>query len=161
MSTNGYVSFGRAVTDFECQQKICSYILAPFWADFDIRCGGEVVYTSVNHSSDNWMLNRVNTVINDADFRGTWMLVVQWNEVPLYTQQADMCSSQHVSVLVCALYEQNFGLVPRPSHYEYCCKRVKFNITLGKAFHGDPKVIYLFHNSTHSMQEGLGMRLQN
>lgn len=90
MSTNGLVSFGRSVTVsdpvlFPGSSAIIahSYIVAPYWADFDTTSDGSVSWWI---EEDSTSVEFVSTVIQsqfeDEDFIGTWMLVAYWEDVP-------------------------------------------------------------------------------
>ena len=62
------------------------YLVAPFWADVDIR--GEVGNISYQvYSTGSPLLDTVNTIISDEEninFIGHWMLVAEWDSVPPY-----------------------------------------------------------------------------
>ena len=65
------------------------YIVAPFWADHDTSVGGQVSFEVHNSSSGTptALLTRVNAYIRQqlqTDFRGTWMLIAEWREVPYF-----------------------------------------------------------------------------
>ena len=60
-----------------------AYLLAPFWSDVDITIYGSIFY-EVHSGSDSPLIQQVNNFISnqtETDFVGTWMLVVQWDEV--------------------------------------------------------------------------------
>ena len=63
--------------------------MAPFWSDVDLRRDGAVLYEV--HSEDNIpsqpLLRNVSSFISartGASFEGTWMLVVEWDDVHPY-----------------------------------------------------------------------------
>ena len=59
--------------------------IAPYWVDNDPSMGGNVSYEV--HTGDSPSLNRVSCSISrreNVDFRGTWMLVVFWFNVPVF-----------------------------------------------------------------------------
>ena len=62
------------------------YLVAPFWADVDIR--GEVGDISYQvYTTGSPLLDTVNTIISDEEnisFVGHWMLVAEWDSVPTY-----------------------------------------------------------------------------
>ena len=89
ISTDGYFSFGRAITccpSLTTNTSNSDYIVAPFMADTNIASGqGRVSYEVHNLSTDSIQLSRVNTFIRQQKqntFSGNWMLVVEWNDVP-------------------------------------------------------------------------------
>lgn len=89
VSTDGYLSFGRPIS---CCPSLISntstsdYIVAPFEADANIASGrGEVSYEVHSDSTSPDQLSRVNNFIRQEkqnSFAGTWMLVVEWRDVP-------------------------------------------------------------------------------
>ena len=60
------------------------YLVAPFWADVDIRGGvGNISYQVYSIGSP--PLDTVNTIISDEEnitFIGHWMIVAEWDGVP-------------------------------------------------------------------------------
>ena len=106
VSENGVISFGKPwkyshpqlfpTDDYYIQQ---SFVIAPFWSDNDIRKEGTVRYTVVHPEDNNANGNNVGPFdmakviitnnANDADFSGTWMLVVQWDKVHPHPHGAD------------------------------------------------------------------------
>ena len=61
-----------------------SFILAPFWSDVDIREVGSIQY-EVHTGRENSQISLVNQFISNYtndEFAGTWMLLVQWDQVP-------------------------------------------------------------------------------
>lgn len=63
-------------------------VIAPFWADVDIRIGGEIYY---RESTDPQLLQRatkdVRSVYFDMrakGFQAKWVLVATWYEVPFW-----------------------------------------------------------------------------
>ena len=61
--------------------------MAPFAADIDTSSTGYVRYSE----SFNWQLNSVSEHIRSeigTSFYGTWMLVAEWNGVPLLSQNS-------------------------------------------------------------------------
>ena len=71
------------------------YLVAPFWADIDIRGGvGDISYQA--YSTGSPILDTVNTIISDEEninFRGHWMLVAKWDSVPAYPHSTSQVSS--------------------------------------------------------------------
>ena len=59
--------------------------IAPYWVDNDPSMGGSVSYEV--HDGESLLLRRVSCSISSREkfgFRGTWMLVVFWYNVPLF-----------------------------------------------------------------------------
>ena len=59
--------------------------IAPYWVDNNPSMGGNVSYAV--HSADSPLLHRVSCSISSREnvqFRGTWMMVVYWFNVPLF-----------------------------------------------------------------------------
>lgn len=89
MSTNGLVSFGRSVdvSDpvlFPSDSAIIahSYIVAPYWADFDTTTGGSVSWWIEEASvAVGYVSNFIQIQFGDEDFTATWMLVAYWEDV--------------------------------------------------------------------------------
>lgn len=96
MSTNGLVSFGRSVTVsdpvlFPGSSAIIahSYIVAPYWADFDTTSDGSVSWWIEEASiSVQFVSNFIQSQFGDEGFTATWMLVAYWEDV----QAADTVS---------------------------------------------------------------------
>ena len=60
-----------------------AFLLAPFWSDIDTMLYGSILY-EVHDQSNSMLLSQVNDFISnytESTFDGTWMLVVQWDEV--------------------------------------------------------------------------------
>ena len=67
-----------------------NYIVAPFWADNDLRPSGKVSYEVHNISTS--QLSSVNRYIRQqtgSNFEGSWMMVVNWKDVPEYQSDVD------------------------------------------------------------------------
>ena len=99
MSENGVVSFdaewkfahpSRFPTDYFYTRN--AYVVAPFWSDNDIRKEGTVRYVAIEEGESvrgNEMLRVASSFVqgqrqeNDTrdEFKGTWMLVAQWDHV--------------------------------------------------------------------------------
>ena len=66
------------------------YVVAPYWADHDIRRDGEVHYKVLERGQDkidDSILNRVNHYISlstNSDFIGTFMILAKWENVHPY-----------------------------------------------------------------------------
>ena len=64
-------------------------MVAPFWADHDIRPEGEISYEVHNTSTS--LMSTVSNFIRKTqqnEFSGTWMLVAEWSNVPQYESVA-------------------------------------------------------------------------
>ena len=96
INTNGIISVNQPFLDFEPQlfPYDSLYLVAPFWADVDIRGGvGNISYQV--YSTGSPPLNTVNTIISDEEninFTAHWMLVAEWDEVPAYQGSPDQVS---------------------------------------------------------------------
>ena len=94
VSTEGYLSFGRAVP---CCPSLTSdtadsdYTVSPFEADINIANGrGNVSYEVHDISTSPGLLSHVSSFIRQQElnnFAGTWMLVAEWSDVPLSGQE--------------------------------------------------------------------------
>lgn len=89
VSTDGYISFGRPLAccpSLTTNTSNSDYIVAPYEADTNIRSGqGNVSYEVHDVSSSPALLSRVNRFIRQQErnsFAGTWMLLVEWRNVP-------------------------------------------------------------------------------
>lgn len=63
-----------------------AFLLAPFWSDVDATIYGAIFY-EVHSGSNSSLISQVNSFISNRtgnEFTGTWMLVVQWDEVRQY-----------------------------------------------------------------------------
>ena len=99
VSENGVISFGEPwkyshpqlfpTNDYYIQQ---TFVVAPFWSDNDIRKEGTVRYVVVEEDTTG-LISMASAVVvnsrNDAVFFGTWMLVVQWDQVHPHPHGAD------------------------------------------------------------------------
>ena len=87
VSTNGYITFGRAVSHFDYELLTnYSYTVAPFWSDIDVQCRGEVLYYATSEIGPT-LLDGIGEFINatfNEEFKPLWVLIAQWNEVPPY-----------------------------------------------------------------------------
>lgn len=59
------------------------YIVAPFWDYFDLRGGGNIFYEIHSLESSQSLLSQVSSFVSNGSFSGNWMLVAQWDQVPL------------------------------------------------------------------------------
>ena len=62
-----------------------TFLVAPFWADFDTTLGGTVSWEIHDSENSPDLLIQVDNFIRDeygdADYTGTWMLVAFWENV--------------------------------------------------------------------------------
>ena len=66
--------------------------MAPFWSDNDIRKEGVVRYAAFMRGDSykgNKILDSVDNYVNVTDFRGTWMILAQWDRVHPYPHGSD------------------------------------------------------------------------
>lgn len=90
VNTNGVISFLREVKEFTPAAFPLSgnrRLVAPFWADVDIRKNGQVFYRQT--ASDTKLLQQTtldvtNTFVDHRKFKATWVFVVTWHEVPFF-----------------------------------------------------------------------------
>jgi len=87
VTANGFFSFGRRARYFNPvlfpESASYNYLVAPFWADHDIRSSGQISYEV--HTNYTALVSYVSTYISqqmDTNFTGSWMLVADWNEAP-------------------------------------------------------------------------------
>lgn len=129
IGSNGLISFGTAINPFGASlfpsnvpETHFGYILAPFWADADLRLDGEIYYelhTSGDNSISDQLLNQVNGFISrelGVLFEGNWMMVATWDEVHPWPHGSDPVEAtedpylQEVSVVQCAVCPTVFQL---------------------------------------------------
>lgn len=61
------------------------YVVAPFWSDVDVSHGyGGVFYCVFTDGDELDSVSNFLTNQTGSGFSGTWMLVAQWNQVPLF-----------------------------------------------------------------------------
>ena len=71
------------------------YVVAPYWADHDIRRDGEVYYEtfekgrSINDDNVLNIVNRYITVNRLSDFTGIFMILAEWKDVHPYPYGSD------------------------------------------------------------------------
>ena len=117
VGTNGIISFQQPFTHhipslFPSELTFISsaYLLAPFWSDVDIGIYGSIFY-EVHNNSNSLLISQVNRFLSnytETDFNGTWMLVVQWDEVhqfpgfltiPVRFNSEYIMSSEHCNII--------------------------------------------------------------
>lgn len=89
MSANGLISLGRAIDIPDPEQFPSdiadihwSYIVAPFWADFDASLGGTVSWSiEQNTVTVVYVSEFIQSQYGDEDFVGNWMLIVNWEDM--------------------------------------------------------------------------------
>ena len=90
INTNGIISMDAPFTQTSGQLYLRDslYLVAPFWDDINIALEGGVGSISYQvYSTGSSFLDTVNTIISgeeNINFRGHWMLVVEWDSVPAY-----------------------------------------------------------------------------
>jgi len=90
--------FDRAVRLYEPQEYPLSgllsqfQIVSPFLADHDARKNGNIRYKVYTESSQN--TRTVSSFIRNkgfsGDFEGTWMVVAEWSDVPMFPAQDNL-----------------------------------------------------------------------
>ena len=87
MNKNGFFSIGFRYTSLSAFPSYNdSSFVAPFAADIDISSTGSV------HYSECFTISQLNVVSEHirtrtgSSFHGTWMLVAEWNGVPLFNE---------------------------------------------------------------------------
>ena len=90
VGTNGYFTFERftGYMPFTFSDNKTHALVAPFFADIDIRKNGSGKIEYEIHTNNATVLSQVNSLIGDRghDFKGTWLLVATWDNVPAYYQ---------------------------------------------------------------------------
>lgn len=92
VNTNGYISFGRPLIQGppegfppESVDAFWTYMVAPFWADFDTTMAGNVSWEVHNSDNSLALVRSVDAFIavegGDASFESSWMLVGFWENV--------------------------------------------------------------------------------
>ena len=89
VSINGFVSFGSAYDGLTNNRNLFPnldrFLVAPYWADIDLRLTGRVAYKLIDtsSSSNNKVLQNVNQFLAENQtlkFTATWGLVASWEE---------------------------------------------------------------------------------
>ena len=80
--------------------------IAPYWIDNDPSLRGNVSYEV--HTTGSPLLNQVNDYISsnqNAQFRGTWMMVAFWWDVPELFLEDTVSTSEvvHLIIVCCSL----------------------------------------------------------
>lgn len=110
--TNGVIFFETAIARFgvtefspvDMNYPMITPFIAPYWIDNDASTKGVVSYEVITGTNDR--LNQVNDFISNSenvDFRGTWMLLAEWLNVPQFGSN-DTVSNQLWPVLHCSLH---------------------------------------------------------
>ena len=85
--SNGLISFGSKFTSYIPQSFPIPYnVIAPYWADIDLRNKGVVRYATVtrSHPTLSCLLDQTNDLIEElenVEFNATWVLVARWIDV--------------------------------------------------------------------------------
>ena len=95
ISSNGLISFRRPVTEghpvlFPGSSQYRN-LVAPFWAKHNTSYSGHIAYEIHTLSNGTALMSTINTYINtklDNNFKGTWLLLVEWKDIPLDGDQA-------------------------------------------------------------------------
>ena len=92
VSTNGIITFGSPLFESEPEafppddtDTFWTYIIAPFWADFDTTMGGAASWEIHDREHSSSLMAMVDTFIaeeyGDQNFEGSWMLVAFWENM--------------------------------------------------------------------------------
>ena len=98
VSTNGLLSFDRpfaSISPSFFPASTQTSVVAPFWADFDTRKGGEIFYHVYTDPSSSYLQRATRDVRNAtatepseaSDFTATWVLVATWHRVATYASR--------------------------------------------------------------------------
>ena len=86
ISTNGLVSFGSSSDDFPVDRNefpdLDRFLVAPYWADFDLRIKGRIAY-EIFASPSSSVVQAVNKFLADNQtlvFSGSWALLASWED---------------------------------------------------------------------------------
>lgn len=116
ISSNGLISFGSRFIDFAPQEfPISAQVVAPFWADYDLRPKGAVRYAVVtdSHPTLSCLLQLTSDLIRKEEgikFEPSWLLVSQWNDVchfPFCSMVSYACSIIMIILLFFLQFFQN------------------------------------------------------
>ena len=98
VGTNGYFTFDEyyGYIPFNFGEDMQYSLVAPFFADFDIRGenNGGVSYEVHRRDTSEDILSTVNSFITDREgtvFNGEWLLVATWTEVSPYMRNGMVC----------------------------------------------------------------------
>ena len=89
MNNNGYITFHTASSLFTPVQLPTSMpSIAPFWADVDTRCAGNVFYRQTTSSAD---VAKANSDVHRGgfNFSASLLAVVTWDRVGYHDCHAD------------------------------------------------------------------------
>ena len=87
ISSNGLISFGSRFISYVPQYfPIKSNVIAPYWADIDLRNKGVVRHATItrSHPTLSCLLDLTNDLIEElenVEFNATWLLVARWIDV--------------------------------------------------------------------------------
>ena len=85
VSTNGYIIFTNPRSVFNPvpvdDPRSLEFIVAPYWADADLRLGGAILYKVYQEGVELEKINKHIQATLGIRFEGRWMLFVEWDEV--------------------------------------------------------------------------------
>ena len=85
VNTNGVLSFRNPFFNFVPNPfplNTNNVLIAPFWDDFDLRLGGQILFRETNDES---LLDTVGALINEIfmwEFTPTLLFIATWDGVP-------------------------------------------------------------------------------
>ena len=87
VGTNGYFTFDgfTGFFPFLFNENVRLSLVAPFFADIDIRRGGQIIYEVHTQSTSSALFSEINLIIEQnlqTEFSGQWLLVATWDDVP-------------------------------------------------------------------------------
>ena len=100
VGTNGYFTFGRyrGYRPFLFNERNQS-LVAPYFTDIDISKGvGQIQYEVHAGATSEAVLSQVNGLINqcsEKEFKGNWLLVATWENVPWFGGSTSVVSVCH------------------------------------------------------------------
>jgi len=109
VSDNGIISFNRTFnlsTPLPLPLSGTDKIIAPYWADVDIRGTGNIYY---RQTTDPSLLARATSEIRAAssvsqNFMAKHLLIVTWNAVGYYNRNTDKVQTICVAIYICNSY---------------------------------------------------------
>ena len=98
VGTNGYFTFDEFIDPrpFMFNDNISLSLVAPFFTDIDISEGvGQIVYEVHTLSTSKHVISKVDSIVKkqkQENFKGEWMLVATWEDVPQYETNHNIVS---------------------------------------------------------------------
>ena len=98
VGTNGYFTFDvfAGFVPFTFNENVSLSLVAPFFTDIDISTGvGQIIYEIHTLPTSRRIISKVNSIIKKQtkeNFRGEWMLVATWEDVPQYGTNRNIVS---------------------------------------------------------------------